>query len=368
MTDKLKIGIIGAGGILNAHAPAAQALSDRCEVTCVAEPAEEKYSSIREKLGCSPSFYPGWDELLENERIDAAVILLPHHLHMPAAAACAEAGVHVLVEKVMARNIYECDLMIEACENAGVTLTVSHDRRYGSDWRALKRIIDSGILGDIHFYRLDHNQDVNPIERGFAWAADRDKLGGGAIMSCLTHQIDALRWYGGEIDGVQGMTRVFPERMEGETIGLMFCRMTSGAIAELTINWMTRQNQGGTNSLHYESVHVFGSEGEAYYMSGKGSFVRLNDPLNLKKLSLDSGAVTEKDFVQMPVEKEHGQTVLWREWLKRIKGEDNGITTKGRDAKKTVEAAEAVYRSEEHHREVRLPLEPVPCGTRESNQ
>ena len=107
---------------------------------------------------------------------------------------------------------------------------------------ALKEIVDSGVLGEIFFWKLDHNQDV--IFPEGSWVRTKDGIGGGAIMSCLTHQIDALRWYGGEVESVTCMTKVLPQRMEGELLGVMAAKMASGALAELSINWWTRSHRG----------------------------------------------------------------------------------------------------------------------------
>ena len=52
--------------------------------------------------------------------------------------------------------------------------------------------------------------------------------------------------------------------------------MRSGALAELSINWWTRSNTGA-NALWYEMVQVCGTGGEAYRMSGRGTFVRIHD-------------------------------------------------------------------------------------------
>ncbi|MFH1569703.1 MAG: Gfo/Idh/MocA family oxidoreductase, partial [Gemmatimonadota bacterium] len=216
MADKVRIGILGGGGILGAHAPGFRQLGDQCEVVVVAEPRPGQADRIRQLLGPAVAIAGDYGEVLARDDVDAVDILLPHDLHLPATAAAAAAGKPVLIEKVMARNTWECDRMIEACEAAGVSLTVCHDRRYHADWVALKEIVDSGALGDIHHWRLMHTQNVNPRAPGGpgSWIADFDRLGGGAIMSCLTHQIDALRWYGGEVAEVTCMRKALPERMD----------------------------------------------------------------------------------------------------------------------------------------------------------
>ncbi|MDH7569514.1 MAG: Gfo/Idh/MocA family oxidoreductase, partial [Armatimonadota bacterium] len=225
---RVRVGILGGGGILGAHAPAFTKQSERCQVVAVAEPDAARHARIRQLLGDQVCIVPDYHDVLKMDEVDAVDIILPHFLHLPATLAAAAHGKPVLVEKVMARNVWECDCMVEACERAGVSLTVCHDRRCHGQWQALKEVVDSGALGQIFFWKLEHNQNVLFPEG--SWVRTRDGLGGGAIMSCLTHQIDALRWYGGEVQSVTCMTHVLPERMEGETVGVMAARMASGAL------------------------------------------------------------------------------------------------------------------------------------------
>ena len=288
MDRKVNIGILGGGGILGAHAPSYMKIQDKCSVVMVAEPNPERANAIHAMLGSEVKIVNDYHDVLKEKDIDAVDIILPHYLHMPAAIAAAEAGKPIIVEKVMARNIWECDRMIEASDKAGVSLTVCHDRRYHGEWMALKEIVDSDVLGDIFFWKLEHNQDV-PFS-GMSWAKTRDGLGGGAIMSCLTHQIDALRWYGGEFESVTCMTKIIPERMEGEFLGVITGKMSSGALAELSINWWTRSHQGN-NSLCYEMVQVCGTKAEAYFMTGRGTYIKLHDKSNedaMKKYGEDT--------------------------------------------------------------------------------
>jgi UDP-N-acetyl-2-amino-2-deoxyglucuronate dehydrogenase len=361
---KVRIGILGGGGILGAHAPGFDAVSDLCEVVAVAEPREGRVGRIRELLG-DVEIEADYHDVLARDDIDAVDILLPHDMHMQATADAAKAGKPILIEKVMARNVWECDRMIEACDTAGVSLTVCHDRRYDAQWRALKQIVDSGALGEILFWRLDHTQNVAPRTRDNPkpWIASIDGLGGGAIMSCLTHQIDALRWYGGEARSITAMSKVIPERMEGESIGVVLAQMVSGALAELTINWMTRCNVAA-NGLWYEMVHVTGSKGEAYYMSNRGTFVLLYDsdapelPVGFES---DAGA-SDTAFRKVTVEPESGHIGCIREWVKMLRGEPSEVTTGGREVRGSVEIAEAAYRAIESRRVVTLPIEPKLWG------
>ncbi len=184
MMRKAKIGILGAGTIFPAHVRGYKRWTDLGEVVAVADPNPETHKGIREAFGENITICKNYHELLAMGDVEAVDNILPPFMHMPSTIAAAKAGKHVLVEKVMARNIYECDRMISACEEAGVSLVVCHDRRYGSEWRALKNIVDSGVLGKTFYWKLEHNQDVAlPKDH---WRLVRDGIGGGAINVCLS--------------------------------------------------------------------------------------------------------------------------------------------------------------------------------------
>ena len=357
MSGKLRIGILGGGGILGAHGPAFVDNSEHCIVTMVAEPDEDRHGRIHELLGDQVEIVPDYRDVLACSDIHAVDILLPHYLHMPATVDAAKVGKHVLTEKVMARNVWECDRMIEACEEAGVTLTVCHDRRYHGQWEALKRIVDSGVLGEVFFWKLDHNQNVVFPEG--TWVRTRDGIGGGCIMSCLTHQIDALRWYAGEFDSVTCMSRVTPDRMEGESLGVLLATLANGALAELSINWRTYSNVGD-NCLWYEMAHACGTRGEAYYMSNKGgTFIKLNEQADREAVD-KYGEMALNDFVPVECPPYAGHKKCITEWIKLIGGKEADIRTSGRECRGTVEVAEAAYLGIEEKRVVSLPIEPRP--------
>lgn len=354
--SKVRIGILGGGGILGAHAPGFQKLTDRCTVTVVAEPDPSRHARIRQLLGPEVLLVADYHDAINHAEVDAVDILLPHHLHLPATLAAAAAGKPVLTEKVMARNIAECDQMIAACEAAGVSLTVCHDRRYHGEWMALKEVLDSGALGEVFYWKLEHNQNVVMAEG--SWARSRDGIGGGAIMSCLTHQIDALRWYGGEVARVTCLTKVLPERMEGESAGVIAAEMASGALANLSINWFTRSHVG-PNALWYELVQVCGTRGEAYYLSGKGTFVLLHDETNTAAVER-YGREALNGFVPVPSGPWNGHERCIAEWVKHLRGEEAHLLTSGREVRGTVEVAEAAYRSAQRGQTITLPIEPEP--------
>ncbi|WP_214627452.1 Gfo/Idh/MocA family protein [Paenibacillus agaridevorans] len=347
---KVKIGILGSGHILGAHAAGFARLRESCEVV-VAARKESDHARIRSLLGDSVEIVSDYKQLLRRNDIDAVDIILPHNLHVEVTIEAAKNGKHVLVEKVMARNVEECDAMIQACSEAGVMLTVGHDRRYDPDWQALKTIVDSGELGEVLFWKLEHNQNVVFPEN--SWIRKKDAIGGGAIMSCLTHQIDCLRWYGGEIANVVSMSKVEPSRMEGEVIGAVLAKMNSGALALMSINWYT-QSHDAPDGLWYEFTHVTGTKGEAYYMSSRGTYVKIHEEQRLFEYDLRGKGGFKK--AEAETDGLTGHQRLIEEWVKSLHGQPANIITAGTDSRKTVEVAEAAYLSERDEKVIHLPL------------
>jgi predicted dehydrogenase len=370
MDKKLRVAILGGGGILGAHAPGFNRLPDLCEVVAVAEPNEARHGVIRELLQKDVPIYGDYNEVLALPALDAVDILLPHNLHMDAGVKAAERGLHVLVEKVMARNVYECRTMIDACEKAGVLLVVGHDRRYAGDWVALKNVIDSGELGEILFVKMEHNQCV--VRPEGSWLKSIDALGGGGIMSCLCHQIDALRWYCGEVEKVNCMHKTIPSRMEGECIGTICTTMASGALALLNINWYTQSFSFKgpiPNGLWYELTHITGTKGDAYYMRDRGTFFKKNSSYASKESTSEFGGAGNVsgpgEFVKIDAPQAlKGHIVLVEEFVKAALGQQANILTYGADCVKTVEVAEAAYIAAATERTVTLPIIPTPWEKR----
>lgn len=340
---------MGSGSILESHAQGLLAASERCQVVAVTARHRDATDRIKKLFGTEVACCGDYKDVLARPDIDAVDILLPHDLHLPATVAAAQAGKHVMVEKVMARNVDECDRMIDACRTAGVTLSVCHDRRYQPEWKALKQILDADLMGEMYSWKLEHNQDLMLPQE--SWIRNRDKIGGGAIMSCLTHQLDALRWYEGEVASVACMTKTVPERMEGEVIGSVLMQMRSGALAQCSINWMA-----SSECVPFELIHAVGRNGEAYYIAGRGAFVMLREHSERLAPFAEGEVGSHAGFTKLAVKKMRSHEGCLGEWLKMLRGEPAVFSTTGEDSRHTVELAEAAYAAAKKRCTIDLPL------------
>lgn len=321
----LKVGILGAGNIASTHARGYLKAEDLAKVTAIADPNRKAAETLSAQLG-GVSIYDSWEELLDQSDVDAVDLCLPHYLHCEVAVAAAQSGRHVLVEKPIARTLEEADAMIDAADKAGVKLMVSHDRRYHPMFVKIKELLESGAIGRVHCLRLDHNQNIRfPKEH---WAYSKELLGGGAIASCLVHQLDLMRWLAGPVSLVGCVSLTLPDRLEGEAIGIVPMRFESGAVGDAVINWAVEGR--GKRGLWYELLWVSGEGGSIHNLGG----------VHVLQYAEGGG-----EYEQIAVEEGTGHERAIRHFLECIIEEREPLTN-GREGRESLALALAAYESE----------------------
>lgn len=188
--DKLKVGIIGLGGIAKAHCDAIATL-DNVEVVAVADLMEENRQRYMEQYNI-PRGYTTHTELLADDEVEAVAVVLGHQLHHRLTIDACNAGKHVLVEKPMAISLDQCDEMIEAAANNNVKLMVGYTQHfYGTSLKA-KEILDSGELGPLITAVCYMSKNW-----GYSWRRPQYRSrfhGGGMWLTNGTHVVDRLTW------------------------------------------------------------------------------------------------------------------------------------------------------------------------------
>ena len=104
-----------------------------------------------------PKVYSSYEELLSDKDVSAVELLLPHHLHCEYTVKTCEAKKHVSVQKPMARNLDECDIMIKAAKDNGVLLKVYENFVFYPPYRFAKKLLDDGEIGNPLGIRLKMN-------------------------------------------------------------------------------------------------------------------------------------------------------------------------------------------------------------------
>jgi predicted dehydrogenase len=134
--------------------------------------------------------------IIEDPEIDLVIVTSPNTEHFRWAREALIAGKHVVVEKPFTVNVAEADELIEIAQRQGKILTVYHNRRFTSDTKTVRKILESGILGEIVDYE-SHFDRYRPNPRpGGAWRED-PLPGSGIFYDLGSHLIDQALWFFG---------------------------------------------------------------------------------------------------------------------------------------------------------------------------
>jgi len=183
----------------------------------------------------------GVERAIEDRRVEALALVLPHDLHAETARMAAAAGKHVLVEKPIATTLADADLMIDAARSAGTVLMVAEDVHFRPAVREAARLIDAGDVGDPLYCQVH----AGALMRPKGWKADPARAGGGVLMDAGVHYVRALRLLMGEPDRVlasrarQVNTRVSVE----DSVQLLFSS-AHGWEAHVLLSWASPRGHG----------------------------------------------------------------------------------------------------------------------------
>lgn len=191
--QKLKVAIIGCGGIATGkHLPSLSKI-EQVEITGFFDVRPESARQAAEKYGAPDAkIYDSYLALLADASIDVVHICTPNDTHAEISIAALEAGKHVMCEKPMAIKAADARRMVETAKRTGKKLTIGYNNRFRADSQYLKRIVQEGDLGEIYFAKAHAVR-----RRGVpTWGVflDEEKQGGGPLIDIGTHALDLTLW------------------------------------------------------------------------------------------------------------------------------------------------------------------------------
>jgi len=190
---KLKIAIIGAGNISNAHMNAYEKL-ENVEVVAACDVNEDRVRAYCNKRSI-PAFYANHNEMLLFEKPDAVSICTWNNSHAEIAIDCLNAGVNVLCEKPLALNHFQALDMEKASKKSSALLMVGFVRRFDKRAVILKELLENDRLGDLYYAKTGVIRRCgNPT----GWFSDKSRSGGGPLIDLGVHMIDQCRYLMGK--------------------------------------------------------------------------------------------------------------------------------------------------------------------------
>ncbi|MGX1194691.1 Gfo/Idh/MocA family protein [Metabacillus sp. SLBN-84] len=350
MSNKiLKVGIIGCGGIgTQKHLPALSKQKN-VELTAFCDLVESRAQDAAETFGTAGAkVFTDYQELLKEE-LDVVHVCTPNKSHSYITIDALESGKHVMCEKPMAKTADEARAMVEAAKRTGKKLTVGYQNRYRDDSMHLKKICESGQLGNV-YYAKAHAVRRRAVP---TWGIflNKEEQGGGPLIDIGTHALDLTLWLLNNYDvkyvvgntykawdGRTSEANIFgawkQEDYEVEDSAFGFITMENGATIVLESSWALN-----TLDIGEGQTTLCGTEGGADMKDG----LRINGEefgkFFMKKPELNDGSVA---FFEGETEEPQDREA--RMWIEAIL-EDREPLVKPEEALRVSEILEAIYES-----------------------
>jgi predicted dehydrogenase len=192
MSAPLRVGVLGGGWIARVHVPAIDAVRG-LELVAVCDTAIERAQAIAAPRGATA--YARFEEMLEHEQLDALWVCTPPLMHRAPVEAALAGGVHVYLEKPIARMLEDADAIVAAASASTAICAV------GYQYHASELLDDARALLDEQQIGLMISRNLGPVA-GRPWFMDRAQ-GGGQILERASHHIDLQQALAGKIATVQ---------------------------------------------------------------------------------------------------------------------------------------------------------------------
>jgi len=195
MSERLKVGIIGGGGIAQvAHLPVLKRLKG-VEILALCDPDFPRARAVADRFGIKDAF-DDIEELLRYEALDAVVICSPNHLHESHILAALSANLHVLVEKPFTMSVASAQRILRAVEKRDRVVMVGMNHRYRPDVQIVRSFVQSGELGTIESVRGSWHVS-RPGRAQLGWRLRKEQAGGGAMLDLGLSILDLGFWLAG---------------------------------------------------------------------------------------------------------------------------------------------------------------------------
>jgi predicted dehydrogenase len=336
------VGILGGGGISEAHARAAHEI-EGVEVVAVAGQNPAKVKALADRYRAAA--YGTTEDLVRHRPLDLVLIGSPPGRHAEQGIEAARRGQHILVEKPIDVTLHRADKLIAACEEERVKLAVFFQGRFAPDLERLKRAVDAGALGRpfLASARVKWWRPADYYSQS-RWRGTLALEGGGALMSQGIHTLDLLLWLLGDVRRVWARSAKARHRIEVEDTLVATLEFESGALA--TLEATTAAYPG-----YPRQVELTGSEGTVVIEQDRLLRVDLQRPW--PGLS-PSGDGSQDPSARSPVIADvRGHRAAIEDVLRAIR-EDGEPRCSGREGRRSLAVVDALYRSA-HGEAVSLP-------------
>lgn len=184
------MGIVGLGRLGHEHAKNIAFNIPNATLTAVCSVVPEEVAELQKSWGI-PYGYTDFEEMLQNEELEAVAILSPSGLHVAHIEKALEAGLHVFVDKPLGVTVEECkkaEKLVEKAEDR--VFFIGFMRRFDPSYAYAKQLINQGKIGKPFLVKLSSADPEHTIQEAIRFGA----TSGGIFIDMTVHDIDLARW------------------------------------------------------------------------------------------------------------------------------------------------------------------------------
>ena len=308
---KIRIGMVGVGGIANgAHLPGYKQV-ENCEITAICDIKPEKLKAVGDKYNIPENRrFTDYRDLIACPDVDAVDIATWNSMHCEIAKAAALAGKNFSVEKPVGMSYAEAYDLAETAEKMGVKSMVCLSWRYRPYTRYVKHLVSSGKVGRMfHIYVRCIKDSGLWKGRKLEWRFQKELGGSGVLGDLGSHMIDIVRFWGQEFKDVFANYGTFITERPTEDTGEIakattddWCNMN--CTLESDVSCTIELSRTATTISDLISFEVFGDKGRLIYKyeAGKQS-IEFTDAETKQTESLtpppEFDAIQSKSFVDL---------------------------------------------------------------------
>ena len=232
----LRFGIIGIGDIVTGTIAPAIAAEPQASLVAAVSRDQGRADAFGEQFGLD-FVTTDYDAMLARPDVDAVFIATPNALHAEEAIAAAKAGKHVFCDKPLATSVADAQAVIQACDEASVTLGLNFHYRHLPWVEEVRRTISDGTIGDVQTIEVD----VGSGTRNYTnWRIDPAMAGIGSVYNVGVHMLDVLTVIlDAEPVEVSAMFDEVPASGKVEMQALILIKFDNGTLAYANCNERT---------------------------------------------------------------------------------------------------------------------------------
>lgn len=252
MAKRFRAGVIGCGFFAQNHLHAWRDIEDvELIAVCDLDRAKAEASSATHGVA---SVYDDAEAMFSAEKLDFVDIVTTMPTHRPIAELAAHHRMPMIVQKPFAPTIEDCRAIVQAAADAGVPLMVHENFRFQSPIKAVREILDSGVIGQPFFGRIAWRTAFD-VYANQPYLAEEERF---LLLDLVIHLADVDRFLFGEVERLTCHTQSIKPGIKGEDSAVLLLRHESGVTSVLDATYSSKRDP---DPFPQTLIEIDGAEG-----------------------------------------------------------------------------------------------------------